>query len=163
MQIIKDETIIENRWRHLADDEIAPEGCITVSYRRWKTERRGLIERDGELGLRLTGDDPIEALADDFNYFQLIVLEIPKMTDGRCFSLARLIRERYGFAGELRASGHFIRDQIFFLARVGVNAFEYQGPHTLEELLSAFNDYTVKYQAAFDEKKPLYRRRHRPS
>lgn len=159
MEIIKDGQIVANDWRHLGDDEALPEQAITISLPRWKNEKDRLLSLGVPLGLRLNSDDPLEEIADDLKYFSMIVLEFRQFTDGRSFSLARLLRERYGFDGEIRARGDFIRDQMFFLTRVGVNAFEPKGSQNLQEMLSALQEFTVKYQAAADVKEPLYRRR----
>ena len=159
MQIIKDNKIVQDDWRDVADDEALPAGKFTVSYARWQAEKAALRLSDYEKGLRLRGEDPIESIAGDLKHFALICIEFPTMGDGRGFSTARLLRERYGFAGEIRARGHFIRDQMFFLARVGVNGFEFPPEQRLESLLPALQEFTVKYQAAADEKQPLYRRR----
>ncbi|HYE35851.1 DUF934 domain-containing protein [Methylocaldum sp.] len=159
MEIIKDGRIVANDWRHLADDEILPEQAVTVSLLRWKSEKDRLLACGVPIGLRLNSDNGLEDIADDLKHFAVIVLEFRHFTDGRSFSLARLLRERYGFDGELRAHGDFIRDQIFFLARVGVNAFEPTHPANLQEMLPVLQEFTVKYQAAVDVKEPLYRRR----
>jgi len=158
MEIIKDGHIVANDWRHLSDDEILPEQAITVSLPRWKSEKDRLLACGVPLGLRLNSDDSLEEVADEIKHFSIIVLEFRHFTDGRSFSLARLLRDRYGFDGELRARGDFIRDQMFFLSRVGVNAFEPAGSVSLQELLPALQEFTVKYQAAADVKEPLYRR-----
>lgn len=158
MQIIKDGAIVEDHWTHIADDPIPEDGCVTVSLGRWKAERDALVTRDGELGIRITSEDDLEAIAEDLGQFQLIALEFPVFTDGRCFSYARLLRDRYGFSGELRAIGNYIRDQIYFLSRVGINAFEFAEPEDLHGALSALQDFSVTYQACADEREPLYRR-----
>ena len=80
-------------------------------------------------------------------------------TDGRAFSQARLLRDRHGYAGELRARGDFLRDQMFFLRRVGVDAFEFPEGTNLQDRLKAFEEFSVTYQAAVDNPEPLYRRR----
>jgi uncharacterized protein (DUF934 family) len=159
MEIIKDGHIVANDWRHLNDDEILPEQAVTVSLPRWNSEKDRLLGCGVPLGLRLNSEDKLEEIADDLKYFSIIVLEFRQFTDGRSFSLARLLRDRYGFDGELRARGDFIRDQMFFLSRVGVNAFEPSNSSNLREMLPALQEFTVKYQAASDIKEPLYRRR----
>lgn len=161
MHIIKDGRIVADDWRHLADDESLAGPRVTVSYSRWLAEKERLRKEGIEVGVRLSGDDPIEVLAEseDLSRFPLIVIEFPQMSDGRGFSLARLLRERYGYRGEIRARGDFIRDQMFFLSRVGVNAFECGQDQDLESLLPALSEFTVRYQAAADEPQPLYRRR----
>ncbi|QSA95582.1 DUF934 domain-containing protein [Methylococcus sp. EFPC2] len=160
MQIIKDGLIVEDDWRHLADDETVPAaGRYTVSSQRWLAEHPSLASGPDELGLRLRGEDKLEDLADDLGYFALIVIEFPTMADGRGFTLARLLRERYGYRGEIRARGEYIRDQIFFMSRVGINAFQFGEEQSLESLLPALSEFTVRYQAAVDQPLPLYRRR----
>ena len=159
MQIVKDGRLAEDHWQHLSDEQaVPPQGDVTVSYARWAAEGAELAKRDGRLGLRLTGADPLETLGPIAGQFPLLVVEFPGVADGRGFSVARLLRDQYGYRGELRAYGHFLRDQVFFLQRVGCNAFE----STLikaEDLLPGLSDFTVRYQASQDEPLPLYRRR----
>lgn len=159
MQIIKDGGLVEDSWRHLDDADAMPAtGDVTVSFSRWLAEKAALSARTGRLGVRLNGNDPLETLGPVAGQFPLLVVEFPAVADGRSFSIARLLRDQYGYQGELRAHGHFIRDQMFFLQRVGCNAFE----STLtkaEALLPGLSDFSVRYQAAQDEPQPLYRRR----
>ncbi len=150
MRIIKDRAIVEDAWRHLSDEEIPPNGKISVPFARWQVEKEILVNRDGEIGVRLSGIEPLDELTDDLDQLQLIVLEFLKFTNGRCFSYARLLRERYGFNGEIRASGDFLADQVYYMARVGINAFEYQGPESLEQVLRQLELFSVRYQPAVD-------------
>jgi uncharacterized protein (DUF934 family) len=158
MAIIKNGAIVGNDWRHAADDEALPEGNASVSLKRWQAERGSLMQRKAPLAVRLAAGDAPEDIAADLPRLAMVVLEMAHFADGRVFSTARLLRERYGYAGELRAKGDFLRDQVFYLARVGVNAFEcYEGVDP-EALLPAFKEFSVTYQAATDEPRPLYRR-----
>lgn len=159
MVIIKDGRIDGDDWRHLADDEALPAGKVTVSLSRWRAERDSLIQSGATLGVRLKAADPPEDIAGDLGHFSLIVLDMAHFTDGRVFSQARLLRERHGYAKELRARGDFLRDQMFFLKRMGVDAFELPEGVDPEELLPAFDEFSVVYQAATDIREPLYRRR----
>ena len=159
MQISKDGKIIDDDFRHLTEDEAPTEGRFTVSLARWQAEKESLLAAGGVLGVRLRGENKLEDIASDLPQLELIVVEFPALADGRGFSLARLLRDRYGYSGEIRARGDFIRDQVYFLARVGVNAFEPKEGTNLEALLPALTEFTVNYQAAADEKPPLYRRR----
>jgi len=159
MQIIKDGRIINDDVRHLADDE-APTGCrFTVSFARWQAERENLRPAGGTIGVRLDGGDALAGIANDLPRLDPVVVEFPALADGRAFSLARLLRERFGYAGEIRARGDFIRDQVYFLARVGVNAFEPTEGTDLEKLLPALNDFSVSYQAAADDVELVYQKR----
>ena len=159
MAIIKNGAIADNDWRHVADDEPLPEGGASVSLKRWKAEKNSLLGRKAPVGVRLAAGDAPEDIAGDLQRLGLIVLEMAHFADGRVFSTARLLRERHGFSGELRAKGDFLRDQMFYLARMGVDAFEFAEGVEPEDMLPVFGEFTVKYQAAADEPEPLYRRR----
>ena len=161
MQIIKDGKIINDDTRHLADDEPPTGGRFTVSFARWQAERENLRQAEGTVGVRLKGGDELASIALDLPRLEPVVVEFPTLADGRAFSLARLLRERFGYAGEIRAHGDFIRDQVYFLARVGVNAFEPVEGTDLEKLLPALKDFSVNYQAAADDNKPVYQMRGR--
>ncbi len=146
MQIIKDGKIVSDRWTVIADDPIPTEGCILVNVSRWLTEKDALLARDGELGIIITAENTLEIIKDDLEHFQLIALEFTAFTDGRSFSFAQLLRNRHGYVGELRATGHFIRDQVFFLHRMGVDSFSFAEPTDLKATLSALNEFSVHYQ-----------------
>lgn len=157
--IIKDRVIVTDPWRHVTDNEPVTAPYCTVSSKRWRQDRDALVATIDPIGVRLASDDAPEELAADLPRLTLLVLEFAKFSDGRGFSQARLFRERYGFTGEIRARGAFLRDQVFFLVRVGVNAFEFEGDEDLEKALQAINTFSVCYQAAVDGPLPLYRRR----
>ena len=148
MHIIKDKKIIEDNWTHIADDNEIPEGNITVSLSRWKEEKTKLLAREENAGVRLSPSDKVEDIAGDLEQIPLVALEFPSFTDGRPFSHARLLRSRYGFNGEIRAIGNYMPDQVFYLARVGINAFQLEKPEELNTALSAMNDFTIQYQTS---------------
>lgn len=146
MQIIRHAKIVSDHWTHVADGPIPSEGCISVSFARWKDQRTELLSRVDDLGLRVSSEDPIEEVTEDLDRFQMIGLDFPVFTDGRLFSVARTLRDHYGYQGEIRAMGGFIRDQIFFLSRVGVDSFEMEEGSDLDGALSALDDFSVSYQ-----------------
>jgi uncharacterized protein (DUF934 family) len=148
MQVIKDKQIIENSWRYISDDEDLSSGDITVSLSKWKKDRGLLLSHEGKIGIRLRPDDSIEEVAGDLDKFQLIELDFPTLADGRLFSHAWLLRSRYNFQNEIRATGHYLPDQIFYLSRVGVNAFFPERPEDLPVSLECLNDFSVKYQSS---------------
>jgi uncharacterized protein (DUF934 family) len=88
----------------------------------------------------------------------LVMINFPTFMDGRGFSYARELRER-GYTGEIRAVGHFIRDQLTYLSRCGFNAFQFEDESQLEEALDSLRDFNESYQAAADQPQPLFRRR----
>ena len=159
-RIIKNRQIIEDHWQPVADDEaLPPQGAIIVSLARWRQERQVLLARpDKQLGIRLKNDVPVADIVEDLPYAAAIALEFPTFKDGRALTQARLLRERYGYRGELRAVGDVLRDQLFFMQRCGFDTFEPRPDQNLEDLLEAFGEFTVTYQPAVDEPLPLYRR-----
>lgn len=155
--VIKNRAIIEDRWQHVADDAEVPAGPVIVSLARWRKERAAWLERGQPVGVRLPNTvDPAE-LAEDLPKLALVALEFPKFADGRAHSQARLLRERHGYQGEIRATGDVLRDQLFFMARNGFDAFELRADRSLEDALEAFDEFTVTYQPATDQPLPLYR------
>lgn len=150
MQLIKDNKIIDNSWHHVAEDGMPDTGDITVSLARWEAEKAQLLSHTGKLGVRLVPGDALDALAADLENIQLIELDFPDLADGRLFSLAWMLRSRYGYQGELRATGSYVAEQVFYLSRVGVNAFVPQKQDDLPAILSCLNDFSAHYQASIN-------------
>lgn len=148
MQIIKDKKIIDDNWRYVENESDLVNGDIIVSLARWKQEKQQLLSHGGKLGIRIGPDDSVTELSADLDSIQLIELYFPDFADGRLFSHAWLFRARYGYQGDIRASGHYIPDQVFYLSRVGVNAFVPEKTEHLSLVLSYLNDFTVKYQSS---------------
>ena len=146
MQLIKDQQIIENTWQYIADNDELTTGDISVSFARWQADKQQLIAHDGKLGIRMSTTDSADELANDLEKFQLIELDFPDFADGRLFSQAWLLRGRYHYQGEIRAIGHYIPDQVFYLARVGVNAFSPKVAEELPDMINKLKDFTVNYQ-----------------
>jgi uncharacterized protein (DUF934 family) len=148
MHIIKDGRIVEDRWHHLADDEAPASTPFTVSFARWTSQRDELLPHRNAVGVRLGAEDKPEGLAGDLSDLPLIVLQFDSLRDGRSFSHARILRERLGYAGEIRARGEFIRDQVFFLSRLGVDSFEFADDTSAARALPALRDFSAVYQPA---------------
>ncbi|HTT07978.1 MAG TPA: DUF934 domain-containing protein [Gammaproteobacteria bacterium] len=160
MRVIdKDLHIVDDGWQLVIDEAELPAGDVIVSVARWQKERDALLARGGRLGLKVGGDTPVTTIADDLEHFALIALEFPKFGDGRCFSHARLLRERYNYKGELRAVGDVQRDQLYFMRRCGIDSFAVRADKDIEDALNAFKEFTVRYQPAADDAQPIYRYR----
>ena len=142
MPLIKDKQVIDNDWLHADESGELPSGRVTVPLKRWLSERQELTDR-GDIGLRLIATDTLDAISGDLPQFAIIAIEFEKFNDGRGFSLARLLRERYGYSGEIRAIGTFLRDQLYYMHRCGFNAFELDEAVNAEDALKAFNAYTI--------------------
>ena len=109
--------------------------------------------------MRLEPEDDVEPHLAVLLPLPLLAIAFPRFTDGRGYSLGRLLRERHGYRGELRAVGNVLRDQLFYMHRCGFDAFELQPGKSVTEALEAFAELSVRYQAAVDEPRPLFRRR----
>jgi uncharacterized protein (DUF934 family) len=125
----------EETFSRLADDAPAPpEGPVIVSLERWLAEREALAARNGPVGVAVDAGADAQAHLPDLAARPLIALAFAKFGDGRAFSYARLLRDRYGFKGELRATGDVLIDEIPLMLRCGFDAFEATDPPTLAAL-----------------------------
>ncbi|WP_420405192.1 DUF934 domain-containing protein [Nisaea sp.] len=127
MPIIKNGRIEENVWVSLAETDpgaLSRETPVVVGLAEWIAGRETLIANFDRRAVRLENADAVEEIADDLDFIDAVILVFPKFNDGRAFSQARLLRDRFGFKGEIRATGHVIQDQFLFLQRCGVDAVE---------------------------------------
>ena len=159
MELIKRGEVVDDPFKTVADDEALPKGDVLVSWARFQNEAEALLSRSGRVGVRIPNDVDLQALAPYTEQLDLIAVEFPKYTDGRGYSLARRLRERHGFRGELRAVGDILRDQLFFMRRCGFDAFELKDGKDVAGALEAFREFSVTYQGAADDPRPLFRRR----
>ena len=150
----------DDPYRHVGDAEVfAPGEDVIVSLARWRREASALRRRPGRTGIRVPGEaDPAEVAA-ALEGAALVAIEIPTFTDGRAYSTARLLRSRHGYAGELRAVGDVLRDQLLALWRCGFDAFELAGLLDEERAVEAFDDFSVRYQPDARGTPPIWRRR----
>jgi len=146
MQLIKNKTVTDDNWNFISDGAALVKGDICVSLARWQQIKPELLSHTGKLGVRIGPADSVAELADDLPKLDLIELDFPDFADGRLFSHAWLLRGRYGFKGELRATGHFMPDQVFYLSRVGIDAFKPADSAYLPKVLENLHDFTVNYQ-----------------
>ncbi len=162
--IIKNKAIVADEWSvlRLTDSDTpeavaVPSGKVIVPQAVWLAQRETLIGRS-ELGVWLGSADRPEALQDDIGKFAVIAVDFPKFADGRGYSIAYLLRERLGYRGELRAIGDVLRDQLFYMQRVGFDAFEPRADKDIHAALKGLSDFTEVYQASSDQSQPLFRR-----
>ncbi|MGR2737002.1 DUF934 domain-containing protein [Billgrantia sp. Q4P2] len=148
----------EDRWVVVRDEEAAlPDSPAIVPLARWQA-----LEGSRELAPWLASDTELTPeLAEKLAGAPLIAIDFPKFTDGRGYSLARLLRERYGYEGEIRAIGDVLVDQVFFLTRCGFDALSLREDQWLEDALQALNAFSRAYQPAVDVAEPLFRQRMR--
>jgi len=157
--LIKGGESVTDRWslvRETADPQALPEGPVIVNLATWLEHRAALMAL-GDAAVWLAPADDPAALADDVFALPLIAVDFPKFSDGRGYSTARLLRERFGFRGELRAVGDVLRDQLYYLYQVGFDAFALRADQDLETALSAFRDFSDGYQLT-NRRTPAFRR-----
>jgi uncharacterized protein (DUF934 family) len=152
-RLIKQGRIVEDNWLPVDPDAPATGEGQILSLDQWLNSE----EKSGRAVVLEPGQAP-DPLFDHLGQIPMIAINFPVFTDGRGFSYGRELRER-GFSGELRACGHFIRDQMTYLRRCGFDAFQPTDENRLEDALAGLNDFSESYQAAIDQPLPLFRRR----
>jgi uncharacterized protein (DUF934 family) len=161
MPLIKDGRLTSDPWIAVADDaELPVTGAVIVSLARFRAEREALLARRAPLGVRLKSSERAREIGEDARQLGLVALEFPTFRDGRAYSSARLLRERYGFAGELRAVGDVLRDQFLFMHRCGFDALEVADEKAAEAWRKAISEFTVFYQPATDRRAAAATLRH---
>lgn len=162
MALIKNNRVGEDTWIYVDDDTDLPVSeSVIVSLHRWRDEQDTLSKRNAPLGIRLRSDQPPSEITDNLDRFDVIALDFPAFTDGRAYSYARLLRERMGFSGEIRAVGNVLRDQLPLMQRCGFNAFEVAGTVIGEKWLAVFQEINVVYQPTGDHFENAMSRRQR--
>jgi len=157
MTLIRREGIEQDSWIYVAEDGPLPKGAsVIVTLERWQADSDSLLAHDGRLGIRLKSDQASEAIANVLSHFDLVALEFSLFRDGRAYSTARILRERHGFTGELRAVGNVLRDQLFFMLRCGFDTFELPDHVSPDAWLEAFKEISVVYQPTADGRRPIH-------
>jgi len=145
----------------VADDATLPEGAkVIVSLERWQAERATLRQRNSAVGISLKSDQSPLLIKDDLDHLSLVALEFPKFTDGRAFSYARVLRDRLGYRGEIRAFGQVLRDQYLFMLRCGIDTIEAPAEKRVEGYAEALKEFSVFYQPTNDHRETALRLRH---
>ena len=165
-RLIKNGQIVNDAWQRLvlaegeaADSATLPNAQVIFPLAVWQAQRTAILAQPHPVGVWLDSHEGAEELANDLEFISVIAVNFPKFTDGRGYSTARLLRERYAYRGELRAVGDVLRDQLQNLRRCGFDAFAVREGRDLEDALQSLNDFSEHYQTAVTEPQPLFRRR----
>lgn len=163
-EIIKDKAVVTDAWTVLKLNEgetpeamAVPAGKVIVPLKVWQGQREALHSRS-DIGVWIASDERPEALKDDVAKLPLIAVDFPKFADGRGYSIAYNLRARLGYTGELRAIGDVLRDQLFYMQRVGFNSFATRPDRNIHDALKGLTDFSEPYQTSWDQKMPLFRR-----
>jgi uncharacterized protein (DUF934 family) len=162
--LLKNRQVVPDTWQVIglpptAEVALPADGVdAVVPLRLWREQRAALLARAGRTGVWLEpSEDPAELFA-NAPLPELVAVRFPMFTDGRGYSIARLLRERHGYRSEVRAIGDVLQDTLFDLARCGFDAFALRADQDPASALAAFDDFSEVYQAAVD-RGPLFTRR----
>ena len=165
-QIIKNGQIVDDAWLVLKlSEEQAPESVALpdtptlLPLAVWLAHKDEILARKQPVGIWLESNEGPESIANDLKHFTIIGVNFPKFADGRGYSTARLLRERFAYSGEIRALGDVLRDQLFLLKRCGFDAFAVRQDKDIEAALAGLTAFSESYQTAVDQPQPLFRRR----
>ena len=160
MPLVKHGMITNDTLVHVADDaEIPGEGAILIPTARFLEDAEGFSRRVGRTGVIWPNNRDVDDLVPYLARLAVIALVFPSFRDGRAYSQARLLRERYGFEGELRATGQVLRDQFVFMLRAGFDAFEVKKESDAEAFAATAKRYSVFYQPTGDGRVTALHRR----
>jgi len=153
MALVVNHEVVRDPFVRVSEDGPIPnDGGVLVALATWRANESTLRRREDPVGVILGSDEHPAAIAHAIEYLHTVALDFPSFRDGRAYSYARLLRERYGFAGELRAVGDVLLEQLHYMERVGFNAFEIDSDDPLADLAIAARDFSVWYQPSADRR-----------
>ena len=151
MALLKEGRVVEDPFlRVREDDDLPNEGGVIVDLARWLERRDELIAREGGIGVELAPGESPEQIAGDLQHLDVVALDFPAFGDGRAFSSARVLRDRLGFEGEVRAVGDVELEQLHFMSRVGFNSFVIDSEDPEQDWVTAHRDLDLWYQPTED-------------
>ena len=151
MPLVKHGRIATDIFVHVPDGaELPGDGAVVVSAARFLEDPEALLKRSGKLGVTWPNNRDVDDLVPYLERLAVIALVFPSFRDGRAYSQARLLRERHGYDGELRATGQVLRDQFVFMLRAGFDAFEVKKESDAEAFAATAKRYSVFYQPTGD-------------
>lgn len=160
MPLVKGGKVVEDSFVMLAVDTPLPEtGDIFVPADRFLADAQGFLARPGKVGVIWPNNRDVDALVPYLGKLAAVALVFPVFRDGRAYSQARLLRERYGYRGELRATGQVLRDQFVFMLRAGFDAFDVKKPADAQAFTETVKRYSVFYQPTGDGRVTALHRR----
>lgn len=160
--VLRDGTVADDRWILVKEPEEGtvelPDGPAIMPLAWWLENQEKITGRK-DVGVWFNSSDEPEALGEQCQTLPIIAVNFPMFTDGRGYSIARLLRERYHYTHELRAIGDVLLDQLFYMKRCGFDTFKLRADKDIEKAHACLAVFGDSYQAAFDQQDPLFRRR----
>ncbi len=149
----------EDPFTAVADEDFIPRGDVIVSLQRFQNEGKRLLAEGRKVGVRVEADEHVEEIAAELPNIALVALAFPKFLQGQPYSSARILRERYGYHGEIRAVGDVLREQARFMVRCGFDVFEPADGSTPAQWTHVVNRFRHVYQRAEDGREPAFEAR----
>jgi uncharacterized protein (DUF934 family) len=160
MPLVKNGKITDDEFVRVADDAGIPgDGAVLLSSAQFLGDAEALSRRAGKTGVIWPNNRDLDDLVPYLDRLAVVALVFPTFRDGRAYSQARLLRERYNYRGELRATGQVLRDQFLFMTRAGFDAFDVKKPADAEALANTVKRYSVFYQPTGDGRMTALHRR----
>jgi uncharacterized protein (DUF934 family) len=160
MPLVKDGKITGDLFAHVLDGaELPGDGAILISAARFLEDTEAILRRAGKVGVIWPNNRDLDDLVPYLERVAAVALVFPSFRDGRAYSQARLLRERHGYEGELRATGQVLRDQFVFMLRAGFDTFEVKKDSDAEAFAATANRYSVFYQPTGDGRVTALNRR----
>jgi uncharacterized protein (DUF934 family) len=160
MPLVKNGRITTDLFVHIADGaELPGDGAILVPAARFLEDPEAMLRRAGKLGVIWPNNRNLDDLVPYLDRLAAVALVFPSFRDGRAYSQARLLRERHGYDGELRATGQVLRDQFVFMSRAGFDAFEVKKDADADAFAETMKRYSVFYQPTGDGRVTALNRR----
>ncbi len=163
LKIETNPSIVEDNFLFIEKDfdgdisELSGEVMVPSGY--WSKHSEALKSSELKVAVWLDSDETADTIKDFLNDVEFVAINFPKFADGRGYSIARLLRERFGYEGEIRAIGDVLLDQLHYMKRCGISSFEVREDKDIEKSVNMLRTFTESYQVAFDQMQPLFRRR----
>ncbi len=164
-KLISKDAVMDNPWTVMTTStgpeilQSVPGKNFIVPLQFWKLYQEELSNYDGAIAVWIDSNEQPGQIADDLHSLPLIALNFPAFSDGRSYTNARELRQKYGYKGEIRAVGDVLRDQLYYMGQCGFDTFEIRHDQDAELCLDAFKDFKTGYQSTIAEPTPLFRRR----
>ena len=164
-KLINKNGVIDNPWTVMKVStgpeilQVVPGKNFIVPLQFWKLYQEELNEYDGNIAVWLNSDENPAQITGELHSLPLIALNFPVFTDGRSYTNARELKQKYAYTGEIRAIGDVLRDQLYYMAQCGFDSFDIRHDQEVDLCLDAFKDFETGYQSTITEPTPLFRRR----
>ncbi len=150
MPLVKNATVVADEFLHVTDEAIADDADVLLPAERFLAEADALLARKGRTGVIWPNNRDLDDLVAYLPKLAIVALVFPNFRDGRAYSQARLLRERFAYKAELRATGQILRDQFVFMLRAGFDAFAVKKDSDAAAFATTARHYTVFYQPTGD-------------